>query len=217
MPGERICSLIASPRRGGNSSLMARALAEGAAEAGHEVETLHIDDYVSGFLRDCRECRAADGECAIEDRYAELLLEHMLPASAVVIASPIYWYGLPAQFKCVVDRLVCYTSHRHHRSQAVLEQLRGKRYALLLSSEESNHAMSVGIVQQMSDFCRYTYGALVAVVNAVGNRRGEIARDPSQPLALARRTGAELLRIRATDFRIDTPRSGAVWLGGEPR
>lgn len=215
MSGERICSLIASPRRDGNSSLMARAFAEGAAAAGHEVETLHIDDYVTAFLRDCRECRTADGECGIEDRYAELLLEHMLPASAIAIASPIYWYGLPARFKCVVDRLVCYTSHRHRRSEEVLQRLRGKKYALLLSSEESNQGMSVGIVQQMSDFCRYTHGTLVTVVNAVGNRRGEVARDPAQPLELARRTGAVLLQARATDFRIDTSRSGTVWSGGE--
>jgi hypothetical protein len=93
--------------------------------------------------------------------------------------------------------------------------LRGKKYALLLSSEESNQGMSVGIVQQMSDFCRYTHGTLVTVVNAVGNRRGEVARDPAQPLALARRTGAVLLQARATDFRIDTSRSGTVWSGGE--
>ncbi|WP_210327604.1 flavodoxin family protein [Aminobacter carboxidus] len=217
MPGERICSLIASPRRDGNSSRLANALAEGAASAGHQVETLHIVDFVSGFLRDCRDCRNADGECSIDDRYGELLLEHILPASAVVIATPIYWYGLPAQFKCVVDRLVCYTSQRHRGSVDVLRQLSGKKYVLLLSSEESNFGMSVGIVQQMSDFCRYTYGSLVAVMNAVGNRRGEIERDPADPLGQARKIGSDLFGIRATDFRIDTPRPGTVWLTGEPK
>lgn len=217
MPGERICSLIASPRRDGNSVRLAGALAEGAAEAGYEVTTAHIDDYVSGFLRDCRDCRGSDGECGIADRYGELLLRHMLPADAVAIVSPIYWYGLPAQFKCVLDRLVCYTSQRHPRSAEVLMRLRGKKYALLMSSEESNHGMSVGIVQQMSDFCRYTHGSLVAVMNAVGNRRGEIALDPADPLERARTIGAKLFAMRATDFRIDTPRPGAVWHAGEPK
>jgi multimeric flavodoxin WrbA len=217
MPGERICTLIASPRRDGNSSRLADALAQGAVSAGHHVDTLFVNDFVGGFLRDCRSCRNADNDCTIDDRYGELLMNHILPAGAVVIASPIYWYGLPAQLKCVIDRLVCYTSLSHPQSQDVVRQLGGKRYALLLSSEESNYAMSVGIIQQMADFCRYTYSSLVAVMNAVGNRRGEIERDPADPQGKARRIGSELFGLRATDFRIDTPRPGTVWLAGEPK
>lgn len=213
MPVERICSLVASPRRDGNSSRLAEALAEGASLAGHGVETLHIADFVGGFLKDCRNCRGKDGECGIDDDYRSLLLERMLPADAIVMASPVYWYGLPAQLKCVIDRLVCYTSGSYPSSGEILDRLRGKKYALLLSSEESNYGMSVGIIQQMSDFCRYTRGSLVTVLNAVGNRRGEVDGDPAAPLARARRIGADLFKLRATDFRIDTPRSGTVWPG----
>lgn len=217
MPGGRICALVASPRRDGNSSKLAKALVEAAASAGHQAEALFIDDYVSGFLRDCRSCRNAEGACTIDDRYAELLASHLLPAGAVAIVSPIYWYGLPAQLKCVLDRLVCYTSRSHRDAGNVVEALRGKRYALLLSSEESSYGMSVGIIQQVADFSRYTHGSLVAVVNAVGNRRGEIEHDPTDPLATARRIGRDLFLLRATDYRIDTPRSGTVWTMGETR
>ncbi|MBL8582120.1 MAG: flavodoxin family protein [Rhizobiaceae bacterium] len=211
MAGKSICCLVASPRRDGNSSLLAAALAEGAAAAGHSVETLFVDDFVTGFLRDCRTCRGADKTCSIDDRYGELLQRHILPADAVAIATPIYWYGLPAQLKCVFDRLVCYTSRSHPEAERVVSGLGGKRYALLLASEESSYGMSVGIVQQVSDFCRYTHAALVAMLNAVGNRRGEIARDPSGPLVQARRIGRDMFALRATDYRIDTPRSSTVW------
>ena len=212
MAGNRICCLIASPRRDGNSAALARALAEGAGD--DAVERLFVDEFVAGFLRDCRTCRTADGECSIGDRYRELLFDHLLPAGAVVFASPIYWYGLPAQLKCVLDRLVCYTARSHARSAEVLDGLKGKRYALLLASEESSYGMSTGIVQQTADFCRYTYGSLVAVLNGVGNRRGVVAADPADPLEGARRIGRTLFSLRATDFRIDTPRPGAVWAAG---
>ncbi|MCO5072173.1 MAG: flavodoxin family protein [Rhizobiaceae bacterium] len=195
---------------------MAAAFAEGSSSAGSITESHFVDDFVSGFLRDCRTCRTVEGECSIADRYGELLTEHILPADAVVFAAPIYWYGLPAQMKCVIDRLVCYTSHAHKGADDVVRALAGKRYVLLLSSEESSHGMSVGIIQQISDFCRYTHGLLVAVVTGVGNRRGEVSRDPSDPLAQAQRVGRDLFRLRATDFRIDTPRSGTVWPTGEP-
>lgn len=214
MPSNRICCLVASPRRDGNSSRLAAALVEGAADAGHRAEVLHVGDFLRGFLGDCRRCRRPNGECGIKDNYRSLLLDHMLPADAIVLAAPVYWYGLPAQLKCVIDRLVCYTSGRFPGAAEVVQQLRGKRYALLLSSEESSLAMTGAIVQQMSDFSRYTHGSLVAVVNGVGNRRGEVVSDPADPLTQASRLGAEIFERRVTDYRIDTQRSGAVWHEG---
>jgi multimeric flavodoxin WrbA len=193
---------------------MACALSCGVAEAGDQAEVLLLDDYVSHFLRDCRTCRGSDGRCTISDRYEELLIEHLLPADAVVLAAPVYWYGLPAQVKCVLDRLVCFTSKSYPQSERIVASLAGKRYALLLSSEESSYAMTTGIIQQVSDFCRYTHGTLVAVLNGVGNRRGEVKRDPTGPLGQAKRIGQAVFSLRATDFRIDTQRPAEVWQEG---
>lgn len=210
--GQRLCCLVASPRRDGNSTVMAQAFAEGASP--ESTETVFIDDFVSGFLRDCRSCRQPDGSCSIDDGYQRLLFDHIMPAGGIVFATPVYWYGVSAQLKCVLDRLVCYTSSAHSRSLDVIESLRGKRYALLLSSEESSFGMTTGIVQQISDFCRYTNGSLVAVLNGAGNRRGEVSHDPSDPLGQARRIGRDFFDLRATDYRIDTPRPGTVWGNG---
>ena len=51
--------LSSSPRRNGNSALLAEAVSEGLAEAGHEAEFVFADDFLHGFLRDCRKCRKA--------------------------------------------------------------------------------------------------------------------------------------------------------------
>lgn len=214
MAGRRVCCLIGSPRRNGNSSLMASAAAKGARAAGDEADVLFVDDFVGGFLRDCRACRDSDGNCTIDDRYAELLMNFILPADGIMIASPIYWYALPGQIKTMIDRLACFTSARHSRSADVVGRLKGKRYALLLSAEESNPAMAVGIVQQISDFAHYTGGCLVSVVKGAANSRGEIDRDPSRPLAQAETVGRRLFEIRATRYRIDTLRKSAVWQQG---
>ncbi|MBL8532675.1 MAG: flavodoxin family protein, partial [Betaproteobacteria bacterium] len=54
---------------------------------------------------------------------------------------------------------------------------------------------------------------LAAVVRGIGNRRGEVARDPLSPVESARLAGARLQDLRCTDYRIDTERSMTVWPG----
>ena len=61
--------LVGSPRRSGNSAALAAAVVRGAEQAGARVALRFIDDHISSFLRDCRTCRRADGECAIDDGY----------------------------------------------------------------------------------------------------------------------------------------------------
>ena len=85
--------LSSSPRRNGNSALLAEAVSEGLAEAGHETEFVFADDFLHGFLRDCRKCRKPDGECSIEDGFRSVFLDHYLPADGFIAATPIYWYG----------------------------------------------------------------------------------------------------------------------------
>lgn len=206
--------LSASPRPDGNSRALADALADGARGAGHRAEVLDLNQHASGFLRDCRACRGADGECTIADGYRELLFEHVLPADAIVYATPLYWYGMAASLKNWIDRTVCYLSASHPRSAEVMERMIGKRTALLISSEERYPGATHAVVAQIQEMARYLHQPFVGVVNGVGNRRGEVARDPADPLAAAARLGAELATLHHTDYRIDTPRPGAVW--GDP-
>lgn len=63
-----------------------------------------------GFLRDCRRCRTAEGECSIPDRYAQTITDVVAPADALVFATPLYFYGMAASMKNFIDRLVCYLS-----------------------------------------------------------------------------------------------------------
>lgn len=206
-----IAVLAASPRPDGNSRALADALADGAREAGHDARVFDLNEHASGFLRDCRACRRADGECSIDDGYRALLFDHVLPAGALVYATPIYWYGMAASLKSWFDRMVCYTSASHPASAEVVAGLAGKRIALLLSFEERYPGVTLPVVAQVQEMARYMSQPFAGVVHGVGNRRGEVARDPSDPLAAARRLGAELETLHHTDYRLETPRPGAVW------
>jgi hypothetical protein len=63
----------------------------------------------------------------------------------------------------------------------------------------------------VQEYARYTHSQFVGTVAGYGNRRGDVRRDPSDPLRRARELGARLFELRSTDYRIDTERPGSVW------
>jgi len=207
--------LSSSPRRDGNSAALAGAVAAGLAEAGQEAETVHLADAVGGLLRDCRQCRRPDGSCAIDDGYRSLFLDRFLAADGLVLATPIYWYGMSAQLKAFFDRMFCYVAASYPDSETVKARMAGKRIGLVLSSEEAYPTVSAAIVQQIQEYGRYTRSRFVGVVHGHGNARGEVARDPQDPLAEARWLGRSFFDRYATDYEIDTDRPARVW--SQPR
>jgi multimeric flavodoxin WrbA len=203
--------LSTSPRRNGNSALLADACVEGLKEAGHEAELIFADDILRAFLRDCRECRKPDGECSIVDGFRDAFLGSYLPADGFVAATPIYWYGSSAQLKAFFDRTFCYYAASYPKSGEVVSGMIGKRVGLLLSSEETFPMVSGAVLCQIQEFCRYTRSTFVGVVHGYGNARGDVLKDPSRPVDAARRFGREFFTRHATDYQLDVERPGRVW------
>jgi multimeric flavodoxin WrbA len=204
--------ISASPREDGNSHVLARSAIDGARSAGHDVQHVFLDDYVDRMLGNCRRCRRVeDGSCALDDRYEELLIDHILPADGLIFAMPLYFYGMPARLKTVFDGLFCYTANSSPMQGQVVSEIMDKRVAVLISCEESYVGATQGVIAQFQEITRYLHQDLVAVVIGNANSRGEIVRDPSDPLSCARDLGARLFDIRVTDYRLDTVRSNRVW------
>jgi multimeric flavodoxin WrbA len=203
--------LNASPRRNGNSAMLAESLGRGIEDSGHEVEFLFADDVVKSFLRDCRTCRGPDGECTIDDGFRNTFFEKYLPAGGFVAVTPIYWYGMSAQLKAFFDRMFCYVAASHPLSPAVVAGMQAKRIGLVLSSEENYPAVSAGIIHQLQEYSRYTHSTFVGTVHGIGNSRGDVLKDPREPLEFARRFGQTFFSAQVSDYRIDTPRPARVW------
>lgn len=203
--------LSASPRRNGNSAILAQSLARGVREAGHDVELLVIDEVLTSFLRDCRKCRRADGECSIDDGFRAVFLEKYLPADGFVAATPVYWYGMSGQLKAFFDRMFCYVAASYPLSPTVVAGMKGKRIGLVLSSEESFPTVAAGIIHQVQEYSRYTHSTFVGIVHGFGNARGDVLKDPRDPLGIARRFGQTFFGAQSTDYQIDTPRRARVW------
>jgi multimeric flavodoxin WrbA len=206
-----VLGLSSSPRRDGNSFLLVEAAVEGAREAGHEAELVHIDDHVASLLRDCRRCRDESGRCTIRDGFEALLRERVLPAEAIVLGTPLYWYGVSGQLKTFLDRIFCYIAASEPDAETFVEGLMHKRLALVIASEESYPGAPLGVIHEIQEYARYTHSDLVGVVQGIGNSRRDVQRDPGDPLVRARDLGRRLADMRSTDYRLDTDRPNTTW------
>jgi multimeric flavodoxin WrbA len=207
----KVLVLASSPRRDGNSARLAEAAAEGARAAGHDTTLEHIDDHVRHFLRDCRRCRDAHGRCTIDDGMEALLREHVVEADGIVFATPVYWYGVSGQLKTFFDRLFCFIAASEPDAELFVTGLTRKRLALVMSSEETYPGAALALIHEIQEYARYTHSDLVGVVRGIGNKRGDVLQDPSDPLAAACDLGRTLFERQATDYRIDTERAGSTW------
>ena len=97
-----ILILSGSPRKGGNTELLAEAFAKGAS-AHHHVEIVSVRDYKVNPCLGCNACFEANGICVQKDDMAAIY-EKVNQADMLVIASPVYFYGISAQLKAIIDR-----------------------------------------------------------------------------------------------------------------
>ncbi len=101
---KKVLILSGSPRKGGNSDLLCDEFARGASEAGHNVEKIRVAEKNIACCRGCYACKNT-GVCAIKDDMADVL-QKMIDADVLVLASPVYFYSIDAQLKAVIDRTV---------------------------------------------------------------------------------------------------------------
>lgn len=117
----RVVIFVGSMRKGGNTDLLAQAFAEGAGK-NNTVEIVSVADYKVNPCIGCNSCFAREGnQCSQKDDMAEIY-EKLRIADMVVIASPVYFYGISAELKAIIDRL-----HTPMRNE-----FRVKKLALLL-------------------------------------------------------------------------------------
>ena len=99
---KRVLIISTSVRPNSNSEALANAFADGAREAGNEVEFVSLRGKTIAFCRGCLACQKV-GHCVIQDD-ANDIVERMLGAEIIVWATPIYYYEMCGQMKTMIDR-----------------------------------------------------------------------------------------------------------------
>ena len=101
---KKILVLSSSFRKGGNSDTLCDQFVKGAVEAGHQVEKIFINDKQIGYCHGCGVCNTTH-KCVLHDDMAEIL-DKMIQADVIVMATPVYFYSMNGQMKTLIDRTV---------------------------------------------------------------------------------------------------------------
>ncbi len=98
----RMLGIYGSPRKGGNTDLLLDQALQGAAVEGAELDGLYARDLrMSG----CTACGGCDqgGPCVVQDEM-QGVYPRLAAAHVVILAAPVFFYGMPAQLKGLIDR-----------------------------------------------------------------------------------------------------------------
>lgn len=112
-----ILVLSGSPRKNGNSNELAKQFIKGAEEAGHQVNRI---DAAEKDIHPCIACNSCgmDGPCIFKDDFQEVR-EKIIPADLVAFVSPLYYFGISAQLKALIDRFYAINGQIHVPKKAV--------------------------------------------------------------------------------------------------
>ena len=116
----KIVVLEGSPNRNGSTHILADCFRQGAEEAGHTVELI---DVAHADIHPCTGCIHCgyEGPCVQKDD-VEGIRRKILDADMLVFVTPLYYYGMSAQLKALVDRFCAFNSsiQGKHRKSALI-------------------------------------------------------------------------------------------------
>lgn len=100
---KKVLILSSSPRKGGNSDLLCDQFMVGARQAGHPAEKIFLKDTTINYCTGCGTCLNGKKACPQKDGMADIL-DKMVAADVIVMATPVYFYTMCAQMKALIDR-----------------------------------------------------------------------------------------------------------------
>lgn len=101
---KNILIISASPRKGGNSDTLCDEFLRGAKDSGNNADKIFLRDKKINYCTGCGVCNNTH-KCVQKDDMAEIL-DKMVNADVIVLATPVYFYTMDAQLKTLIDRTV---------------------------------------------------------------------------------------------------------------
>jgi len=178
----KVLVLTGSPHANGTTALLADEFCNGAMESGHEVIRFDTAKLKINPCLGCNHCRKNEGKCVHEyDDMIEIILK-LLPADVVVLVSPLYYFGMTAQLKKVIDRFYSVNSLLRENSK--------KLYLIAAGADTDDWAMDA-IKAHYKCLCKYLYwqegGTLLAY--GLGTRQDA---ENSEYKIMAKKLGKEI-------------------------
>ena len=128
----KVLGILGSPRKGGNTELLLEEALKGAEAEGAETERLRLTEFE---IFPCRECLACykDGNCILLDDMSRIYPK-LLEADIIILASPIFFYGVTAWAKGLIDRCQALWARKYQLKDPSLGSEGKKRKGFFISA-----------------------------------------------------------------------------------
>jgi multimeric flavodoxin WrbA len=155
---KKVLIISSSARKGGNSDTLCDQFLLGANEAGNSAEKIFLKDKKINYCTGCGFCTAqGHNGCVQKDDMPEIL-DKMIEADVIVMATPVYFYTMNGQMKTFIDR-VC----------AKYTKVNNKEFYFIATAADSKKQ---AVERTMEEFRGFTYcleGATEkGIIHAVG-------------------------------------------------
>ncbi len=128
----KVLGISASPRAGGNSDLLLREALAGAEEAGARTAYLALRELEIGPCTECEACYST-GYCPVQDDFPAVL-RSMLDTDRLIFATPIFFMGVAAQAKALIDRCQCMWATKYLLGRDVVDEAaRSRRRGMVIA------------------------------------------------------------------------------------
>jgi len=183
---KKILGIVGSPRKNGNTHILVSTILQSAGDIGAETDLVLLGDKK---IKECTGCHACwkGRPCPRHDDMNDLYPK-IIECSALVLGTPVYWYGPTALMKAVIDRFVYFNCESHR------PMVRGKRAAVAVVLEETREETWRPVVEFFRKSLAYLEMELAETIVVPGvGAKGAIRQHPDQ-LEEAYRLGARLAR-----------------------
>ncbi len=119
----------------------------GAKEVGHHAEKTSLKDVRINYCTGCGTCTRGGKRCPQNDDMAQIL-EKMIAADVIVMATPVYFYTMCAQMKTLIDR----TCSRY-------TEISNKEFYFILAAADTNKRAMERTVEGFRAFTSCLSGA----------------------------------------------------------
>lgn len=154
----KIFIIYGSPHVNGTTALLRDSFIEGAFSKGHTITSFDVAKEELHACTGCNHCRTTEDGCIYKDGM-EKLNPGLLAADCVVFVTPLYYFGMSAQLKMVIDRF--YANNTVLRSQ--------KKKAILLAACGDTDSWTMdALVSHYEALCKYLNWDNAGSINAIG-------------------------------------------------
>lgn len=127
----KITAIYGSPRKNGNTDLLMQAFIRGIREQGQQPREIFLRDLIFSPCIECGSCNTT-GICVLKDEM-DTVYPFLITSDIIVLAAPVFFYGLNALTKSMIDRTQCCWASKYLLNKSLREHHESRGKGILLS------------------------------------------------------------------------------------